>query len=280
MKLLIGIPLEKLKLRHAVLAHSAQSRTLSPMTTAAPTGLRAWLEAALAFVYPQACQICGNAHATPEEGFVCADCRQEIQFIRPPYCERCGLPYPGEITNTFVCSNCHDTKLHFTHARSVIAANGPALEIIHRYKYQRALWFEPWLAGLLIREAGPVLRAEKWDCLVPVPLHPGKEAEREFNQAERLARRLGQATGITVNTRLLRRILPTRTQTKLTREERAENVRRAFTPVPGADCAGKRVVVFDDVLTTGATTNACARALKACGAAEVSVWTLARGLLR
>ena len=132
------------------------------MTTAAPTGLRAWLEAALAFVYPQACQLCGNAHATPEEGFVCTDCRQEIQFIRPPYCERCGLPYPGEITNSFVCSNCHETKLHFTHARSVIAANGPALEIIHRYKYQRALWFEPLLAGLLIREAGPVLRAEQW----------------------------------------------------------------------------------------------------------------------
>ena len=98
--------------------------------------------------------------------------------------------------------------------------------------------------------------------------------------AERLARRLGQATGITVNTRLLRRILPTRTQTRLSREERAENVRRAFTPVPGADCTGKRVVVFDDVLTTGATTNACARALRACGAAEVCVWTLARGLLR
>jgi ComF family protein len=250
------------------------------MTTATLTGPRAWLEAVLGFVYPQACQICGDAHATPDEGFICTGCRREIQFVQPPYCARCGLPYPGEITNTFECSNCREMKLHFCHARSAIEANSLALEIIHRYKYQRALWFEPLLAELLIREAAPVLRAAKWDFLVPVPLHPAKEAEREFNQAERLARRLGQAAGIAVNTRLLRRILPTRTQTKLSREERAENVRRAFTPVPGADCKGKRVIVFDDVLTTGATTNACARALKACGAAEVCVWTLARGLLR
>ena len=250
------------------------------MSTAALAAGRAWLEAGLAFFYPQACQICGKAHATPEEGFVCPDCCQNFRFIRPPFCERCGLPYPGDITNAFVCSNCHDMEVYFTRARSVIAAKGIALEIIHRYKYQRALWFEPLLASLLVREAGPVLREERWDFLVPVPLHPAKEAEREFNQAERLARCLGRETGIPVHTGFVRRTLPTRTQTQLSREKRAENVRRAFTPAPGADCNGKRVVVFDDVLTTGATTNACARVLKACGAGEVCVWTLARGLLR
>ena len=171
-------------------------------------------------------------------------------------------------------------KVHFTRARSVIAAKGMALDIIHDYKYRRALWFEPLLTSLLIREAGPALREEGWDFIVPVPLHPAKEAEREFNQAERLARCLGRALQIPVHTGFIRRTLATRTQTQLSREQRAENVRRAFTPVPGADCRGKRVVVFDDVLTTGATTNACARVLKSCGAAEVCVWTLARGLLR
>lgn len=250
------------------------------MNTAAQTGIRAWLEAALAFVYPEACQICGKAHATPEEGFLCTRCRRNIELILPPFCERCGLPYPGEITNAFTCANCHDTELYFTCARSVIAAKGMALDIIHDYKYRRALWFEPLLAELLIREAGPALREEKWDGIVPVPLHSLRQAEREFNQAERLSRRLGRALNIPVNARLLRRTIPTRTQTKLTREERAENVRRAFSAVPGADCRGQRVIVFDDVLTTGATTNACARVLRACGAAEVCVWTLARGLLR
>jgi len=261
--------------------HRKQRGTTIRLVT--PTDLatcRTWLEAGIAFFYPEACQICAVAHATPEEGFVCTRCRRNLELILPPFCDRCGLPYPGEITNAFVCANCHETKLHFTRARSVIAAKGMALDIIHLYKYRRALWFEPLLAELLTREAGPALRAEKWDCIVPVPLHSLKEAEREFNQAERLARCLGTATGVPVNTRLLRRTLPTRTQTTLSREERAENVRRAFTSVPGASCRGKRVVIFDDVLTTGATTNACARALKACGAAEVCVWTLARGLLR
>ena len=250
------------------------------MSTAALAACRVWLEAGLGFLYPQACQVCGQTHATPEEGFVCTECCQDFRFIRPPFCERCGLPYPGEVTNAFVCSNCHDLKIHFTRARSVIAAKGMALDIIHDYKYRRALWFEPLLASLLIREAGPVLREEKWDFIVPVPLHPAKEAEREFNQAERLARCLGRELGIPVHTGFIRRTLATRTQTQLSREQRAENVRRAFTAVPGADCKGKRVVVFDDVLTTGATTNACARVLKSCGAAEVCVWTLARGLLR
>ena len=250
------------------------------MSSASSASWSSWLEAGLAFFYPEACQVCGIARASAREGYVCVECCKELRFVRPPFCDRCGLPYPGEITNEFECSNCRSMELHFSRARSVIAAKGMALDIIHRYKYSRALWFEPLLADLLAREAAPVLRAERWDYIVPVPLHPTKHAEREFNQAERLARLLGRASSTPVNTRLLRRALPTRTQTQLTREQRAENVRRAFVVEPGADCRGRRIIVFDDVLTTGATTNACARVLKRGGAAEVCVWTLARGVLR
>jgi len=243
------------------------------------TAARGAWDTALSLFYPDACQVCGGERATAREGYVCPKCWQNLRFIRPPFCERCGLPFEGAITTSFECANCHEMELHFARARSVIAAKGMALELIHRYKYDRALWLEPLFASLLIGEAVPALRQEGWDLLVPVPLHPTKQAEREFNQAERLARRLGRAMSIPVATKLVRRVEPTRTQTRLTRAERAKNVRRAFAPIDGARCEGRRVVLIDDVLTTGATTSACAKVLKDRGAAEVCVWTLARGLL-
>jgi ComF family protein len=122
------------------------------------------------------------------------------------------------------------------------------------------------------------LAKAKWDLIVAVPLHPAKEREREFNQAERLARRLGTAAGIPVNHRLLQRTVATRTQTRLPRKDRLENVRNAFTMRPNQRLNGERVVLVDDVFTTGATTSACARVLKTAGSGEVCVWTVARGI--
>src|SRR5262249_33924910 len=152
------------------------------------------------------------------------ECWQEVRFVKPPLCERCGLPFEGEITTKFECANCKDLEFSFRTARSAVTANPFMLEIIHRYKYQRALWFEPFLADLLIRAAGPALAEEKPDMIVPVPLHAAKEREREFNQAERLAAHLSRATGIEVKKNILRRVEPTQTQTRLSREERAKNV--------------------------------------------------------
>jgi ComF family protein len=166
----------------------------------------------------------------------------------------------------------------FRSARSAVAARGVVLEAIHRYKYQRALWFEPFLADLLVRQAEPELRREAWDWIVPVPLHPVKQREREFNQAERLAARLGEAVNIPVHGRLLRRAAPTRTQTQLTRQERAANVRNAFVLGKSGCLRGKRIVLVDDVFTTGATASACARVLRQAGVDDVCVWTVARGI--
>ena len=237
-----------------------------------------WINAGLAFIYPEACQLCGEQRAKLDEGLVCASCWQKVRFIRPPFCDRCGLPFEGAITTAFECTNCREMNLHFSSARSAVVAKGVVLEAIHRYKYQQAMWFEPFLADLLLREALPVLREGGWSCVLPVPLYPAKQREREFNQAELLGGHLARALKIPLNANWLARVLPTSTQTRLTREQRARNVRDAFALRAGVKLNGERLILVDDVFTTGATTNACARTLLDAGAAEVCVWTVARGL--
>jgi competence protein ComFC len=243
-----------------------------------PARIKPFLDASLGLIYPENCQICLHQPATAADGFVCPECWQKVRFIRPPFCKRCGLPYVGEITNDFECTNCRDMKLYFVSARSAVAAGELILEVIHRYKYSRALWFEPFLADLLVREAAPELAKNKWDMLVPVPLHPAKQREREFNQAERLGRHLARATRIPLNTKLLRRVQSTQTQTLLSREQRAANVNKAFAMRSDDRLDGLRVVLLDDVFTTGATTSSCAKVLLSAGAESVCVWTVARGL--
>ena len=237
-----------------------------------------WLNAGLGLIYPEICQLCHQERATPRDGFVCGQCWTQVQFIRPPFCERCGLPFAGELTSMFECTNCRELDFHFRQARAAVIAKTVVLEAIHRYKYSRALWFENFLAGLLLREAGPVLNPRDWDFIMPVPLHPLKLREREFNQAELLARRLAAATRIRLNTKVLQRVLPTATQTLLSREKRAINMKGAFAVRAGVQLKGKKIIVLDDILTTGATTNACAGALRGAGATDVCVWTVARGL--
>jgi ComF family protein len=236
--------------------------------------IRNWLNTGLGFLYPEICRICETERATAKSGLVCSKCWTQVRFIRPPFCERCGLPFEGDITTVFECTNCREMELHFSSARSAVVAKTIVLEIIHRFKYQRELWFEPFLADLLLREALPALRGQNWDFIAPSV----KEREREFNQAELIAKHLSVAVKIPLNSQLLRRVSPTMTQTRLTKQQRAENMRGAFAIRGGVKLNGEKIIVVDDVFTTGATTSACAQALRAAGAGEVCVWTVARGL--
>ena len=236
----------------------------------------AW-DAALNFIYPPVCQVCREERAGIKEGYVGGKCWSQVRFLTAPFCERCGSPYEGSIGRPFVCGNCQDIPFHFRFARSAVVANPLVLTVIHRYKYNRALCFEPFLADLLIRQAVPSLKNGKWDMIVPVPLHPAKKREREFNQAERLARHLSRATHIPVNEDLVRRVQATETQTRLNRTERAGNVQNAFAPRSPKKLNGEKIILLDDVLTTGATTSACARVLRRAGAGDLCVWTVARG---
>ena len=241
-----------------------------------PTGIKRWSDAALSFVYPDVCQLCGAARATRAGAYVCTDCRAQVQPIEAPFCERCGLPFEGEITGAFQCTNCREMELHFASARSAAAARGPVLAAIHHYKYDGQMWYEDFLAELFIRGARDWFRERPVAALLPVPLFPVKQRERGFNQAERLARRLSAAVGVPVRTDLLRRTLPTPSQTRLSRTQRADNMRRAFALKREKKLNDRTFVLIDDVFTTGATTSACAKLLMKAGAERVCVWTVAR----
>lgn len=235
-------------------------------------------DAVLALVYPEVCDLCHHRRAGPTQGYVCDDCRLEVNLIKPPFCNRCGKPFSGDIRQAFDCSDCRASPPPFTRARSVAEARGKLLEAIHRYKYDAGLWFEPFLARLFIEGAARELQRESWDLHVPVPLFPAKQRERGFNQAEQLARALSRATGIPLDSAILRRRIPTPSQTRLSKDERRKNVNRAFAVRLPDRAEGRRIVLVDDVFTTGATTGACAGALLKAGAAEVCVWTVARGI--
>ena len=241
------------------------------------------LDAFLSLFYPEVCQICREGEAGPKEGYVCGSCWSQpdgIEFIVPPFCNVCGLPYEGEITGGFECANCRDERLYFHSARAAVRLSGLVQDVIHRYKYNHAAWFEPFLLDLLLRQAAPDIEREQYHFIVPIPLHWRRRQLRSFNQAEALGCGLSRLTGIPLEKRLLRRVKSTDTQTRLTRAQRAANVQNAFAWKAPFRLSGEKILLLDDVMTTGATANACAKVLMRNGAGRVDVWTVARGILR
>ncbi|MDP6795099.1 MAG: ComF family protein [Verrucomicrobiota bacterium] len=241
------------------------------------TALAGFVKGSLNLIFPEVCQLCRGESAKPEDGFVCTGCFAKLKSIQPPFCKRCGQPFAGEFSGGFECANCVEMGLKFEFARAAMQASVEMLDVIHRFKYEQALWLEPLFDRLLRESAVEQIRAWRGDCLVPVPLHSVRFRERGFNQAEQLCRNLARATGLGVETRAVKRTRMTQTQTRLTRSERLANMRGAFKPHK-RNLNGRRVVLVDDVLTTGVTTSECAKSCKQAGAAAVGVWTLARGI--
>jgi ComF family protein len=208
--------------------------------------------------------------------YLCASCSEKAPRIRAPFCATCSEPFSGAITDTFSCANCAHRSLHFEAAVAVYRSRGIVRRLVHQFKYGQQQHLRHPIAGWLWETLGdPRLRGRHFDAIVPVPLHPARERERGFNQAALLAELLSRRTGIPLRHALLR-VRYTTTQTAYDRQERMENLKDAFCLRKNADVRGSRMLLVDDVLTTGSTLSECARVLKKGGTLSVHAATAAR----
>lgn len=226
-------------------------------------------------VLPPRCPACGLIVA--RQGDMCGACWSGLRFIAQPRCDRCAIPVPQAPPGTVLCPACITEPPAFDRARAALRYDGPARAMIlamkHRGRMQATGAFGTWMAAC----AGDLL-AEA-DALVPVPLHRWRLVKRGFNQSALLARVVGRRADVPVLLDALVRARATRSQQGLSAAQRADNITAAAFAVParrGAAVAGRKLVLVDDVLTTGTTLSACARTLKRAGAATVDVLVLAR----
>lgn len=238
--------------------------------------MRAWALAALDLVFPAFCPLCEAPLAAGRRDPLCGACWEAMPRIRPPWCDRCGLPIrvltpPPEPPGP--CASCRADPPAWDWAWAGAEYEGPVRDAIHALKFEGKRALARPLAALVLEQTGRGLGLGL-AALVPVPLARAREHARGFNQAALVAERLAAALRVPVRPRWLARVRATGPQSDLGAAERRANVRGAFVAAPAV--AGRYVVVVDDVLTTGATAAECARALRVAGAARVGVLTVAR----
>ena len=228
---------------------------------------------ALDIALPAGCAACREPVAT--DG-LCAACWGRLSFIAPPYCPRLGIPFVYDPGPGVLSMQAITDPPAFHRARAAVRYDEIARQLVHALKYQDRPDFAPAMGRWMAR-AGRELLAEA-DLIVPVPLHWRRGWSRRYNQSGALAKVIGRTRGVAVSTGALKRIPPTVQQIGLTRAERARNVQGAFRvpPEEAAAIVGRRILLIDDVLTTGATLDACARALLRAKARNVDVLTFAR----
>ena len=238
------------------------------------SGTRALLLDCLDLLWPPVCAACGNPSGRKP---FCEICRIELPVITGARCEVCSQPFPAaEGSVEFVCANCRERRFHFVCSLSPLRAHGKVREMIHRLKYGG----ERWLARPLAMEWEACKDDSRipWREIagfVPVPLHPLRRRERGYNQAGLLAEHAARLFSKPVLP-VLKRARVTETQTHFDRDHRMQNLRNAFAMRHNGDMPSKKLVLIDDVFTTGSTLDECARALLAGGAGAVWAMTVAR----
>ncbi len=239
-------------------------------------GMKSLLHGTLDLLYPRRCAVC--AADTGSGGrYLCWDCLIGLPYIQDPYCSICGDPVEGNVDHDFVCSWCLESMPAFDLARSVVRYRGCVGGLLQAFKYRNATHLAYDLSALLEGGVRAHLADGGIDAIAYVPLHPRKARARTYNQARLLAEQLACRLNLPVERNALRRVRWTATQTRLHAAARRANVMGAFqTPIPDW-VRGRRWLLVDDVMTTGATVDACARVLRQNGASRVVVATVARG---
>lgn len=240
------------------------------------TMLGPWRKHFLNLIYPLFCLLCKVKLHPLSDKPLCDICWSKIEFNLPPYCRICGrhLPAPSQ-NQVLLCQDCHKRRYFFSAAHSVCVYDGIIKECIHLLKYNRKLALVGPLSELLFDFSRRYLDLSACDLIIPVPLHRAKLRQRQFNQAALLAAALGRAYSKESAEKILIKIIPSPAQVKLSQKQRLRNVRGAFKVRSGRLLKEKNVLLVDDVLTTGATVNECAKTLLEAGCARVNVLTLA-----
>jgi ComF family protein len=258
-------------------AEPAPSRSISTHLRGALGACRGvWRHAArlaLDIALPTLCVACRE----PVDGEgVCAQCWSKLSFIAPPYCPRLGIPFVYDPGPELLSMEAIANPPAYARARAAVRYDDVARTLVHALKFQDRTDLAPAMGRWMAR-AGRELLAEA-DALIPVPLHWRRGWSRRYNQSGALARVIARQSGVKQVSEALRRVRPTQQQIGLSRPQRASNVQGAFQVASHrqSEIQGRRLVLIDDVLTSGATTDACARALLRAKAASVDVLVFAR----
>ena len=211
-------------------------------------------------------------------GLICGACFAKIDFIAPPICARLGVPLPYDSGEPALSAAAIASPPVYDRARAAARYSATMRELVQSFKYRDRHEGLP-LFGLWLKKAGAELLADA-DLIVPVPLYPARLWWRRFNQSAMLAHAVGRLAGVPVDCFVLARVRRTQSQVGLSSDQRRRNVAGAFKvgKARASRVKGKNIAVVDDVITTGATAEACARALKRAGAARVDVLALARAV--
>lgn len=228
-------------------------------------------------IYPNLCLACGNFIKTAQEQeAVCSDCRAKIDKNLPPFCTTCGrhLDIPAIQKNS--CPHCSGESFYFDRAFSPCAYTGVIKKLIHEFKYNGKDYLKKPLGSIMntfIKEYG--LPIGHLDFIVPVPLHPSRQREREFNQAQALGQEIAAEFKKNLLSNVIIRSKPTKTQTELSLNQRRANLSGSFLVTKPDLVKDMNLLLIDDVMTTGATSSEAAKSLKNAGARTVLLMTLA-----
>ena len=247
------------------------------LPTSADSQILVWYRQALRFLMPVECIGCDRPLTSDPVPFFCRQCWDRIMPLTGPTCSRCDQPFVSSAATSWTpnhqCQNCLDRPPAYERAWTLFPYLPPLQDAICSFKYRGKVALAKPLASLMInalpREIDP-------DLILPVPLHPARLRAREFNQSLLLADQLARHLSRPVSSTHLVRVLPTDPQTTLSRHERLRNLRWAFNVNKPDVVVGRRLLLVDDVFTTGTTLNECAKALLNAGAESVCALTLAR----
>ena len=216
-------------------------------------------------LFPRRCPVCHDVVEDAGEK-ACGICRLRLSYVKEPSCRKCGKPLAAD--GREYCMDCAAGKHIFSQGRAPFVYDGVMRRSVSRFKYGGRKEYADFYAEEIMRRCWKEVAFWKAEVIVPIPLHPSRRRKRGFNQAELVAERLSRQTGIPMDAGLLKRVKKTRAQKELSREERASNLKGAFA-AREEEFPFRRILLVDDIYTTGSTMDEAARILREAGARSV-----------